>query len=268
MNTHFYLPEQELLQTFVHCIWQTEGKTAFQQEIIIPKGITEIIFDFGSSEPIAAVINNKNYTLGKCIINGFNTFPIQMHLPQFHTHFGIQFHPVAIKSIFGVPAREFSNLPLDLTLIDPFFETLRHQLGEQPSFTARIEVISNWLSRKTFSLPPQERLLNAFLGERLSENRNVSAVADRLCYSPRHLSRKIQEISNMNTEEMLLYKKYLHAVDLLHSSHLSLTQIAYQSGFVDQSHFIRSFRLFTQMTPGEYRQQKSHLPGHFYANVR
>jgi AraC-like DNA-binding protein len=72
----------------------------------------------------------------------------------------------------------------------------------------------------------------------------------------------------MNTEEMLLYKKYLHAVDLLHSSHLSLTQIAYQSGFVDQSHFIRSFRLFTQMTPGEYRQQKSHLPGHFYANVR
>ena len=32
----------------------------------------------------------------------------------------------------------------------------------------------------------------------------------------------------------------------------TLTDVAYDNGFADQSHFIRSFREFTQITPGNY----------------
>ena len=31
-----------------------------------------------------------------------------------------------------------------------------------------------------------------------------------------------------------------------------LTDVAYDNGFADQSHFIRSFREFTQITPNDY----------------
>ena len=72
----------------------------------------------------------------------------------------------------------------------------------------------------------------------------------------------------MNTEEVLLYKKYLHAVDLIYHTGLSLTQIAYQSHFSDQSHFIKSFRAYSGMTPGEYKAGKSRIKGHMYQNVR
>jgi AraC-like DNA-binding protein len=31
-----------------------------------------------------------------------------------------------------------------------------------------------------------------------------------------------------------------------------LTDVAYKTGFADQSHFIRSFKEFTQITPNDY----------------
>jgi AraC-like DNA-binding protein len=111
-------------------------------------------------------------------------------------------------------------------------------------------------------------MLNNFLYSQGHHDISVTNLAGTLCYSPRQLSRKIFEITGMNTEEILLYKKYLHAVHLIHNSSFSLTEIAYQSNFSDQSHFIRSFKTFTEMTPGKYKHNKSHLQGHLYENVR
>jgi AraC-like DNA-binding protein len=72
----------------------------------------------------------------------------------------------------------------------------------------------------------------------------------------------------MNTEEILLYKKYLHAVHLMHTTNLSLTEIAYRSRFSDQSHFIKTFKTYTNMTPGAYNRAKSAMKGHIYDIVR
>ena len=73
---------------------------------------------------------------------------------------------------------------------------------------------------------------------------DVKELAGKLCYSTRHLSRKFYDLAGMNTEDVLLYKKYLHAVHLIHSTNLSLTAIAHQSNFADQSHFIKTFSGF------------------------
>ena len=76
------------------------------------------------------------------------------------------------------------------------------------------------------------------------------------------------EATGMNTEEILLYKKYLHSVHLIHHTDLSLTKIGYESNFSDQSHFIRSFKNYTNMTPGDYKNSKSFVKGHVYQDVR
>jgi AraC-like DNA-binding protein len=234
----------------------------------MPKGIVEIIFNFSDGSPILAQIDSRQYHLPNCFINGFNTSPIQLQLPEQQVFFGVLFQPLAIKKIFGSPACEFSDITVDLTLLDSGFHSLWHQLAEQDSFDTRVSVFLEWIKGYFIEWQPQEQLINNFLYAANQHHLSVKELANSLCYSPRHLSRKIFEATGMNTEEMLLYKKYLHAVHLIHHTDLPLTAIAYQSQFSDQSHFIKSFKEYTKMTPGEYKRNKSYVKGHVYKNVR
>jgi AraC-like DNA-binding protein len=268
LNHNHYIPTGSVFSQAIHSIWQVEGYTSFQKEHIIPKGVVEIIFNFSDGNAIPVRVDEKQYSLASCFINGFNTTSLEVQLPAQQRFFGIQLQPLAVKKIFGVPASEFSNQIVDLSLLDPVFHSLWHQLAEQTSFDGKLAVFTSWLEKKLPVWQPQETLINTFLTSTGRHDQSVKELALSLCYSTRQLSRKMAETTGMNTEEILLYKKYLHAVHLIHHTDWSLTKIAYQSNFSDQSHFIKSFKSYTNMTPGEYRASKSYVKGHIYENVR
>jgi AraC-like DNA-binding protein len=45
---------------------------------------------------------------------------------------------------------------------------------------------------------------------------------------------------------------------------VKLIDVGLENGYYDQSHFIRSFHEFADMTPGEYRRQMSSIPGQLF----
>jgi len=267
LSYHYHRPEPPYNNTLQE-LWQVDHITGFSKEYIIPKGIVEIIFNFSEGEPIAVQQNNKEYRLPHCFINGFNKTPIQLQLPQKQVFFGAIFQPLGIKKLFGSPAAEFSDTSTDVTLINNGFHSLWHQLAEQNDFGSRVAILQHWVMKNWVEWQPQERLINDYLYAQNRHHESVGQLAGSLCYSPRHLGRKILEATGMNTEELILYKKYLHAVELMHHTDLQLTAIAYQCHFSDQAHFIKSFKSFTGMTPGAYRRNKSTVKGHLYENVR
>lgn len=268
MSNNLYIPQTLRFSHAIQAIWQVERHRPFQKETIVPKGVVEIIFNLNDRFPILSQIGGKQYRVSDCFINGFNTAPIQLQPPDEQVFFGVQFQPLAVKEIFGAPASEFSNNVADVSLFDPTFRSLWHQLAEQKSFEARVSIFLSWLEKRFSESEPRERLMNDFLVGDRWHNLSVTTLANSLCYSPRHLSRKITEATGMNTEEMLLYKKYLHAVHLIHHSDLTLTEIAHESHFSDQSHFIKSFKNLTGMTPGAYMRTKSAVKGHIFEDVR
>lgn len=268
MNSNYYIPQAGYIQNIIHSCWQVEGLARFKKELIIPKGVVEIIFNFSDQTAIAASWESRRYSLSRCFINGFNTSPVELELPGHLHFFGVRLLPLAIKKILGAPAAEFLDIPVDLTLVDNSFGSLWHELAEENNFHRRVEIFGRWIERKTFDWYPQEQLMNQFLCEVNQHDLSPGNLAGVMCYSPRHLSRKIFEATGMNTEEVLHYKKYLHALHLIHHSNLSLTEIAYQSNFADQSHFIRSFRQYANMTPGAFKRNECHQKGHFYQDVR
>ena len=268
MNNGFSIPTAAHLKNVIHSFWHVDRSLPNHKEHIIPNGIIEIIFNFSDGDPINVNLNNQQYSLPRIFINGFNTSPLCLELPSHQVFFGVRLQPLAVKKIVGTPPLEFSDKIFDLSLADKGFGSLWHQLAEQTCFETRVTFFCDWVERRLFNLHGQEEQLNEFLSAIHLHDISVKDLASTLCYSPRHLSRKIFEVTRMNTEEILLYKKYLHAVHLIHYSDLTLTQIAYQSNFADQSHFIKSFRSFTQITPGEYSRNKGQLKGHILENVR
>lgn len=151
--------------------------------------------------------------------------------------------------------------------MDGSFYSLWNCLGEQKNFDDRVAVFTRWLISRLPHLTDREQAFNSFLQDPITTPLSVSHLAKQFCYSSKQLSRKLYELTGMNTEQTLLYKKYLQAVHLMHASQMSLTEIAYSCHFSDQSHFIKTFKGLSQLTPNEYRQSKSIVPGHIFNNV-
>jgi AraC family transcriptional regulator len=72
---------------------------------------------------------------------------------------------------------------------------------------------------------------------------------------PVHLSKEFPKYFHAGFGEYIRNNKVEKAATLLVSSELSLSAIAYECGFADQSHFIRCFKSLHSVTPLQYRNR-------------
>ena len=79
----------------------------------------------------------------------------------------------------------------------------------------------------------------------------LSAIAN---VHPVHLSRDFPKYFHTNVGDYIRRIRIDKAVGLLHENKLSVTNISYQCGFADQSHFIRCFKSATGVTPTAYKK--------------
>lgn len=99
-------------------------------------------------------------------------------------------------------------------------------------------------------------LVDNFL-ELLSEyhtvHRNVGFYADKLCLTPKYLSRVIRDTTGKSAPEWIDSYVILEAKNLLKHSGLAIKEIVFQLNFPNQSVFYKFFKARTGMTPTEYR---------------
>lgn len=79
----------------------------------------------------------------------------------------------------------------------------------------------------------------------------------KLCHrSLSSFKREFQNHYAISPGKWLLAKRLDHAAVLLHNDTLNISQVAYESGFEDSSHFSRTFKERFQKTPLEYRNDQ------------
>lgn len=83
---------------------------------------------------------------------------------------------------------------------------------------------------------------------------NLKHLSEQLGIHPVHISRAVPKYLSVSLGEYIRQQKLKKAIPLLFSTDLSLTSIAYESGFADQSHFNRVFNAFFDMNPSAYRK--------------
>jgi AraC family transcriptional regulator len=95
--------------------------------------------------------------------------------------------------------------------------------------------------------------LREMLNDNWSENWTLQALAQSLEIHPIHLSRDFSKYFRYNMGEYIRILKVQRALSLLANKKLSLTDIALECGFSDQSHFIRCFKAVNKIRPSHYR---------------
>ena len=88
------------------------------------------------------------------------------------------------------------------------------------------------------------------------ENDNISltTLSEELGVHPVHISRAVPKYFSVSLGEYLRKIKLQRAMRLLLSSDKTLTEIAHQAGFSDQSNFNHNFKRYYEVTPGYFRK--------------
>lgn len=87
-----------------------------------------------------------------------------------------------------------------------------------------------------------------------SSERNVGFYADKLCLTPKYLSKLIRQVSGRSAPEWIDSFVILEAKNLLKYSDLTIKEVVYKLHFPNQSVFYKYFKAHTGMTPSEYRR--------------
>jgi AraC family transcriptional regulator len=94
------------------------------------------------------------------------------------------------------------------------------------------------------------------LHDRLAENLSHAELAGLVGIHPVHLARRFRAAYRCTMGEYVRRLRVERACDQMRQSGTPLTRIAAMAGFADQSHFSRTFKRMTGMTPREFRTRR------------
>jgi AraC-like DNA-binding protein len=153
-----------------------------------------------------------------------------------------------------------------LVLYDALYSWARHLQGQphtqQPEEQLLVQVYTAYLQQaKDRSLPPPAwtTQLRDLIQDHIDTNLSVrlTEVADALQVNPTYLSREFARYFNdLSFGEYIRKLRIDKALQLLDTTTYSLGEIAYLTGFSDQSHFARIFKQHTGQRPSAYRKKR------------
>lgn len=181
-------------------------------------------------------------------LKGITSKPTAVQMEPTYSHIAVSFFPHSINALFGIGGDETVDKVLDLSHFFP--RDLVEQIIEAPHHHQRVS------------------LLDAHLLKRLATARSIDwRVENFMHVSPNTIYR--QQINGYGISERQFERKFLHCIgftpsyykrvlrfeNILHSirnGHFkTLADLAYASGYADQSHFNREFKAFSCLTPME-----------------
>ena len=95
----------------------------------------------------------------------------------------------------------------------------------------------------------------ALVNEYHCSERGMAFYADKLCLTPKYLSKLIRQASGRSAPEWIDEFVILEAKNLLKYTNLDIKEIVYRLHFPNQSVFYKFFKAHTGMTPSEYRNK-------------
>jgi AraC-like DNA-binding protein len=246
------------LKAFIKCfyIYQSDSETGYE-DTVFPSGLTEIIFNLGQGS-WATSVDNQFYTTPQVELWGQLTKPLLIQSKGKHTMLGVRFFPHSIAYFLKEDTGMFNNQVSDLTeVLGLSVKNFHHRLFETPNLAQRITLIEAFLLQKlnnhdktNFRMAEIGYILNR-LNTNASEY-DMTTIAKNQGMSSRHLRTLVQQHTGLTPKLYNKINRFQNSLKLISKNGKSLTDIAYEAGYFDQSHFIKDFKSFTGVTPSSF----------------
>lgn len=248
------------LAKFIERYWSAYSETALlhDKESLNPDGTIELTFNFGGRHTQILENKEKHFT-GSFVIGARKQALYFSHSDKLDL-FSIRFKAAGFYPFFRIPVHSFSNSFIDLQdLFGNEFNELEEQLHGAQSMEHRVYLVESCLLKKLTSNINKDHLFVEEFTKEILENRSVSIynLLPRFNTSYKTVERKFSNVMGMTPTDLTRITRFNKALMLMYSlKAASLTEVAYDSGYYDQSQFNREFKTLTGYNPAEFLRQQ------------
>ena len=151
-----------------------------------------------------------------------------------------------------------------MLIYDALYSWAKHLQKEKhtqnPTEKLLLQVFNTYLDQKTntkVKTPGWAKELKEIIQDQIDTNLSLSLkeISEGLNIHPAYVSREFSKyFNNLSFGEYIRKLRIEKAIDLLNNTNQSLSEIAYLTGFSDQSHFTRIFKKHTGKSPSGYKK--------------
>ncbi|MEP6923401.1 MAG: AraC family transcriptional regulator [Pyrinomonadaceae bacterium] len=255
MNYHTIQPPASL-QKHVRYFWVLEGNLASENYVhrSLADGCVEIVFHYKTVFDEITFDEKREKSFASGISGQSQKFRRFVTDKNFGI-FGAYLYPYAVPLLFSFSAADLSNQMLSL---DEFLGKEARELEERmmaaPDNYHRAKIISDFLENRIRQNKKQNsriiRAVNQIIHSK--ETVDVRTLALECGFSTRQFERKFKELAGFSPKLYQRIMRFQSAANKYGSEYPSLTEIAYDCGYYDQSHFINDFKEFSGYNPKHY----------------
>lgn len=260
------------LSQYIKCyyVYESVSNVTFE-DTVFPSGCMEIIFNMGTGTWQTA--GDHDYTTTPPIeLWGQIIKPLAIRSIGKNIMLGVRFFPYAAGCFFNESIEKFNNQVIDFNyLAGNRAKALHDKLLETNSWDKRIVLLEDFLwTVLSYSDRKKSRIsmVNSIMHELKREDffDNIENIASRYGITSRYLQKIFLQYTGLTPKLYSKINRFQNSLTLVTKKETSLTNIAYDCGYFDQSHFIREFKSFTGLTPSGYTVKNSPITFAFSGN--
>jgi len=239
------------VSSYVHDIIVLEDDCLLQDMAIplVAKGYPSIVFQ--------STRNKNRDVVEQLVLYGQNVRPFMLQASG-HLYVVAYFlHPYLLKYFFGFNAKEIKDLSIDLSLMRPARGmNLKEQLANANGATARLQLMDHYIRKLSMIQYENDNRAIMWTTNEIQKSKglvSLQSLQSELCVTERTFQRLFESYIGVSPRVFSKICQFNAAFDQFSKGQYSkLSDLAYEHGYADQSHFIRTFKAFTLLTPGEY----------------
>jgi AraC-like DNA-binding protein len=259
------------LSPFVKHYWMLDTrveKGPCYMHRIVPNGLSEWTFYLGE-KPV--MVGGSGHSLHNSQLTGqLNNF-FDIKITGKLSVFSIYFTPHGLSIFLDMPITEFYNqvVPLGF-LMKKKAERLEDELQASNSFSTRVHAVEKFLLQRVqeYKIKHEfKRIQHAIniINKEKGQVR-VDLLASECCLGKRQFERTFSKLVGTSPKQFLRVVRFQNAI---HGKSInpaiSLTQLAHEKGYYDQSHMISDFISLSGLTPKQYFSDPGAFSDYFQA---